>query len=274
MLLQRQENAENFKLVVIQAESLFFSRVERFLCAGGVDSTTDILRSTSTSCTARGDWFDAYLLDDWAIVHPENGNELLIRAETGDPQAIDELLRIHRNSILRMVKVRLHPKVRSRVDESDVVQEVLLDAAQRVQEFFTECSMPFSNWLRYIAELKIQQCHRFHLDALKRSAKNEFQFVDENDSMSGVMACQIVAAGTEPGGAAERNEMMQQVTQVLDELNPIDREIICMRHFEHMENADVATVLNIDPSASSSRYLRALARLKTGLDKIPGMLID
>lgn len=207
-------------------------------------------------------------------MHPENGNELLIRAEAGEPKAIDELLRLHRNSILRMVSVRLHPRVRSRVDESDIVQEVLLDAAQRVQEFFTECSMPFSNWLRYIAELKIKQCHRFHLDTHKRSAKNEHQFGDENDSMSGIMASQIVAAGTEPGGVAERNELMQKVTQVLDELNPIDREIICMRHFEHMENADVATVLNLDPSTSSSRYLRALARLKTGLDEIPGILTD
>lgn len=247
---------------------------QRFRGASGARLATGILRPEPTYPAKCRDWFETHLLDDWAIVHPENGRELLIRAEAGERQAIDELLRIHRDNITRMVRVRLHPKVRSRVDESDIVQEVFLDAGERVHEFFTECSLPFPNWLRYIAELKIKQCHRFHLDAQKRSAKNELRFVDENDSLSGIMACQIVSAGTQPGEAAERNEMMQRVTQVLDELNPVDREIICMRHFEQMENADVATALNIDPSTSSSRYLRALARLKVGLDKIPGVLID
>ena len=65
--------------------------------------------------------------------------------------------------------------------------------------------------------------------------------------------------------AVQRRELRSAVTRVLESLSPIDREILVMRHFEQMPNADVAVELGIEPDAASKRYLRALARLSDSI---------
>ncbi len=57
-------------------------------------------------------------------------------------------------------------------------------------------------------------------------------------------------------------------------MDPIDRKILALRHFEQLTNAEVAQTLEMNESSCSSRYLRALKRLKDELSRFPGLLGD
>jgi RNA polymerase sigma-70 factor (ECF subfamily) len=69
-----------------------------------------------------------------------------------------------------------------------------------------------------------------------------------------------------------RAEVQLQVQQALNQMDPIDREVIALRHFEELSNTEAAQVLGITPQAASNRHLRALARLQAILKDIPGLL--
>ena len=55
-------------------------------------------------------------------------------------------------------------------------------------------------------------------------------------------------------------------------MEALDREILALRHFEQLTNAEVAATLEMHESMASSRYLRALKRLKDELSQYPGFL--
>jgi RNA polymerase sigma-70 factor (ECF subfamily) len=74
---------------------------------------------------------------------------------------------------------------------------------------------------------------------------------------------------TSPSQAAIRHELQARLHAALDEMNPLDREILALRHFEELSNNEVARVLEITPEAASKRYLRALRRLREILDEPP-----
>jgi RNA polymerase sigma-70 factor (ECF subfamily) len=53
-------------------------------------------------------------------------------------------------------------------------------------------------------------------------------------------------------------------------MDDVDREVIALRHFEELTNLETANVLEIQPSAASKRYLRAMKRLSQTMAKIQG----
>ena len=167
-----------------------------------------------------------------------------------------------------MVRVRLHPLVRPRVDESDILQNAFLDASRRIEDYFETSSLPFYLWLRHLTDQQIRQCHRHHLDIQKRSVRQDRRLDVGDASLSFCMASYIVSQDTSPPDAAAREELRESVHRVLDQLNEVDREILCMRHLEQMSNAEVATALNIPSTNASTRHLRALVKLQKGLAKL------
>src|SRR6516164_10877688 len=99
--------------------------------------------------------------------------ELLQQAKQGDAQAVDALLARHREPVRRMIDLRLDPAIAQRVDASDVVQEVLLEASRRLQDYLRDPVMPFHLWLRHIARDHIIDAHRRHRQAQKRGVDRE-----------------------------------------------------------------------------------------------------
>jgi RNA polymerase sigma-70 factor (ECF subfamily) len=76
---------------------------------------------------------------------------------------------------------------------------------------------------------------------------------------------------TSASRAAIRAEHKLIVQEALNGMDPIDREVLTLRHFEHLGNDETALVLGLSKSAASNRYVRALRRLKEILSSIPGM---
>ena len=85
------------------------------------------------------------------------------------------------------------------------------------------------------------------------------------------LAAQLVGRLTTPTQALQRAELQVQVQEALNSLDHVDREVLVLRHFEHLSNAEAAQVLGISKSAASKRFIVALKRLKAHLCNVPGL---
>jgi RNA polymerase sigma-70 factor (ECF subfamily) len=190
--------------------------------------------------------------------------ELMDRARQGDPQAQEELLGQHRDALRRMIALRLDPAIAARLDASDVVQDVLLEASRRLEDYLRKPVMPFPLWLRHLAKDHIIDAHRRHRLAQRRGVDREQPVVPAAlaGQSSIELAAQFIDPEKTPASAAMQHELEQRLYRAISALEENDREMILMRHFEQMSNQEVAGALNLTEAAASMRYLRALRRLK------------
>lgn len=191
----------------------------------------------------------------------------LRRAKTGDPAAVDDLLAAHREALRRAVALRLDPALARRVDASDIVQDVLLEANRRLQDYLREPTMPFHVWLRQLAKDRMIDAHRFHRQAQRRSLDREQSTGPPawaNESSVQLLA-QLLDPERTPASQAVQQELERKLTNAVAALGDDDREVIWMRHYEQLGNRQVAESLGLSEAAASMRYLRALRRLRAEL---------
>jgi RNA polymerase sigma-70 factor (ECF subfamily) len=197
--------------------------------------------------------------------------ELLARARQGDPPAVNELLDRHREALRRMIDLRMDRVVQRRVDASDIVQDVLVEANRRLDEYLHSKSpaMPFHLWLRHIAHDRLIDAHRRHRQAARRSIDREQSLAAARylDQSTLDLAAQIADRELTPAAAATWAELQRRFQAALDTLDEQDQEVILMRHFEHLTNSEVAQSLNLSEAAAGMRYLRAMRRLRANLDE-------
>jgi RNA polymerase sigma-70 factor (ECF subfamily) len=187
---------------------------------------------------------------------------LLKLVSGGEADAVNQLMERHRPALRRMIEMRLDRQIRARVDASDVVQDVLIEAAQRMRAYLEKPDIPFHLWLRQMAQDRIIDLHRRH-HAQRRSVDMEQSMAAAFPDQSSLdLMAQIQDSELTPAAAALRSEMERRFHQALTELDDDDREIILMRHAEHLGNGEVAQALNLTPAAAGMRYLRAIRRLK------------
>ncbi len=201
---------------------------------------------------------------------------LLAGAANGDEAALTELFSRYRKRLKQMVRLRLNRLLQGRVDDSDILQETYLEAARRLPDYLEDEPLPFFLWLRHIAGEKIIDVHRRHLGAKMRNAGQEISLHrgPMPAASSASLAAQLTGRLTSPSLAAIKAETRLRVQEVLNGMDPLDREILTLRHFEQLSNVEVARTLEMNESTTSSRYLRALKRLKDELSQFPGLLGD
>ncbi len=190
--------------------------------------------------------------------------DLLLKAGDGDEDAINYLMERHRDALRRLVQMRLDRKIRQRVDVSDIVQDVLVEANRRLRSYIADGKMPFHLWLRHIARDRIIDAHRRHRGSAKRSVDREMTMAipSGQDQSSIQLAAQLGDEGITPAAAALQKEMAQHVEAAMADLEDTDCEIIIMRHYEQLTNQEVAQALGLTEPAASMRYLRAIRRLR------------
>ncbi|MBK8976268.1 MAG: sigma-70 family RNA polymerase sigma factor [Planctomycetes bacterium] len=195
---------------------------------------------------------------------PLEDPELLRRLATGDRDALAELFALHRERLRRMIRYRLHPRLDRRVDVDDVLQEAWLDAVRRIDSYRDQIDPSGFLWLRLVVGQTMIDLFRKHIGAQMRDANLEVPLSPAAGPQmsSGAVSAWLSASITSPSGAAQRLELAELLRRRLDDLDPIDREVLVLRHLEELGNTEVAQILGIQPSAASNRYVRALARLK------------
>jgi RNA polymerase sigma-70 factor (ECF subfamily) len=199
-------------------------------------------------------------------------DDLLRRAQAGDRQALAALFTHYRERLRQMVRLRLDRRLQGRLDPSDVLQEAYLDLARRLPEYAANPSLPFFLWLRGVTGQRLIDLHRQHLGAKMRDAAQEVSLyrgaLPQASSVS--LAAQLLGRLTSASRAAIRAETQIRVQEALNSMDPLDREVLTLRHFEMLNNEETAQVLGIKKSAASNRYVRALKRLKDILSALPG----
>jgi RNA polymerase sigma-70 factor (ECF subfamily) len=213
------------------------------------------------------------------IIMADNSSEtdrLLQQAAEGDQESWAALLTRHADRLRRMVAFRLDQRIQGRVDPSDVIQESYLEAWKHLADYLRDPSLPFFLWLRGIAGNKLRELHRHHLGTQMRDAGREVSLYRGTmpETTSAALAAQLLGHMTGPSEAAVRAEVKVRLQEALNSMDPLDREVLALRHFEQLSPAEAAQVLGIKEKAAGMRYLRALKRLKEILTALPGGLVE
>ena len=197
----------------------------------------------------------------------EKTQQLLDGAQSGDADAVNRLMERHRDSVRRLVQMRLDQKIQRRIDVSDVVQDVMIEVNRRLQKYLENPVMSFHLWIRQIAKDRIIDAHRRHRVSAKRSVDREQAVVAPAGMHHSTMdlCMQISDQELTPAAAATQQEMAKLVEGAIADLGEQDAEIIVMRHYEQLSNQEVAEVLQLSEPAASMRYLRAIRKLKQTL---------
>ncbi|MGF1581140.1 MAG: sigma-70 family RNA polymerase sigma factor [Gemmataceae bacterium] len=205
----------------------------------------------------------------------DDSEEALVeRLRAGEEAVLAELFSLHRDRLWRMLNFRMDRRLAGRVDAEDILQEAYLSASGRIEHYRKEESMSFFVWLRLIVNQTLIDVHRRHIGAEMRDANREVSLHHKGNAQSTSMslAAKLLGNITSPSQAAVREETSAQLERAIASMDTIDQEVLALRHFEDLTNSEVAEVLGIAQTAASNRYVRALARLKDILAKIPGFL--
>src|SRR5205085_101392 len=119
---------------------------------------------------------------------------------------------------------------------------------------------------------KMMELHRHHLGAQMRDAGREISLYRGSlpEASSVALAAQLLGHDTRPSEAAVRAERKIRLQEALNSMDPLDREVLALRHFEQLNNAETAQALGLQESAANKRYIRALKKLKDILTSLPG----
>ena len=193
---------------------------------------------------------------------------LLDRVRRGDGDAVNCLLERHRETIKRMIDRRMDRGVQRRVDASDIVQDVMIEANRRLGDYLANPTMPFQLWLRHMARDRLIDAHRRHRVAASRSVDREVPLVvpDSGDQSQADLGGQIADRELTHAAAATWHELERRFAAAVDLLDEGDRQNVLLRHFEHLSTAEAADVLGLSKPAAGMRYLRAMRRLRVLLD--------
>lgn len=194
------------------------------------------------------------------------------RLQAGNHAALAELFAEHRGRLRRMVELRLDARLRTRLDASDVLQEAFLDVSRDLDAYLADPKLPPLLWLRLHVGRRLTTLHRQHLGTRMRDAGQEISLYRgaSPEASSAALASMLLGRQTSPSQAAQRAERLLRVQKSLNQLDPIDREVLALRHFEQLGRAETAQVLGITQEAAAKRYFRALKRLKEVLATLPG----
>ncbi|MFO0952620.1 MAG: sigma-70 family RNA polymerase sigma factor [Isosphaeraceae bacterium] len=203
---------------------------------------------------------------------PTGAHDPAAQLRGGGRAALAALFDRHRERLRRMVELRIDARLRARIDASDVLQEAFLDLARDLDAYLADPALPPWLWFRVHVGRRLTDLHRKHLGARMRDAGMEVSLYREPlpEASSAALASMLLGRLTSPTQAAQRAERLLRVQEALNSLDPVDREVLALRHFEQLDRAETAEALGISPEAAAKRYFRALKRLKDVLATMPG----
>jgi RNA polymerase sigma-70 factor (ECF subfamily) len=173
---------------------------------------------------------------------PAHSLVLLERAQSGDKQALDELIRRYEPRVRRIVRARLPAAVAAKTDAADLVQITLLAALPQLSGFRPQGAASLLNWLATIATSRIRdEWDRFA--AGKRDAGREYS-IEAMDSGSSSYGWQPAARERTPSMELFRKELEEMFDAAVHELPDDQREVVILRDYCGYDWADIADQLS------------------------------
>jgi RNA polymerase sigma-70 factor (ECF subfamily) len=197
--------------------------------------------------------------------------DLLQRHRAGDPRALDELLARHQPRLRHMVELRLDRRLHAQLRAADVAREACRAAGARLQEYLADPRLPLFLWLRLVVGQHLMELHRRHLGAVAGGGLEVSLYRGALPrASSAALAARLLGKQTATTQALARAERLLRLQEAINTLDPVDREVVSLRHFEELTLAEAAQVLGLPEPAAAKRYVRALKRLKDILAALPG----
>jgi RNA polymerase sigma-70 factor (ECF subfamily) len=187
---------------------------------------------------------------------------LLDAVRGGDARALENLLGQYRPELRDFIERHFDPRLRARVDPSDVVQETQMEVVRRIEDFLVSQPMPFRLWLRKKAMERLLNLRRDHLTRARRSVAREEALPDRSSLL---LARPLLARGPSPSQQVQDRELVERVSRATAQLSAADREILLLRHGEDLPFDEIGCLLGIEPAAARKRFGRALIRLQNVL---------
>lgn len=218
--------------------------------------------------------------DSSTTIHSDSRIELELfqQAQLGNREAIAALAQRYRGRLKLLISSRLDARVAQRVDDSDIVQEILLRLVQdESRNNKDQRDDPTSNsmesdekdhspylWFRKLAIWTLGDIQRKHLGVQQRDPRREISLHEGTmySASSVDIARILIGSNTRPLDAMVQLERGKALEKALDELDAMDREILMLRHGEQLSRVEAAKILNISVSAAAKRYTRALTRVR------------
>ncbi len=200
---------------------------------------------------------------------------LINEAKIGDKDALNRLFARYQNRVLRIVRLRLDPGLRERLNmqSMDIVQEVFIAALQKLNEFQPTSKGAFLHWLSKIVENYIRDQIDYFSAQKKYSPLKELS-LDESlktDSGSEVKVNEIIPSkDTSPSQYASRKEIKSALDSLLLRLEDADREVIIQHRLEELTFKEIAQLYNKTEDAVRKQYHRAFEKLISLAEEAPG----
>jgi len=226
------------------------------------------------------------------MAHAENETQALLRlVSLGNEAAAARLLNIHRKRLKKMVNCRIDQDVAARHDPSDVVQETILAAANKLPEYLKKQDVPFYAWLRRMAWLRLAELHRQHADKGRdENPKADFRHGSLTPKCLSEMVRRFgpnAAAGSAGGNSADvqrkdgssasasgssksshlARKTKAHVQGALLKLEPATRELLLLYYVEQLTVPEIAAVLELEAPQVKLRHVRAIRKMRTLLDR-------
>lgn len=194
---------------------------------------------------------------------------LVARAQTGDEDALRELLLMHQDSLLQYVRAKLGERLQAFLCPEDVVQEALIHASRDLSKCEAREKSAFAAWLRGIANHRLQDSVK-HIMRKKRGG--DLHRVEggasPNASRSNVHVVDALSAQvSSPSRALARDEMGAALRVAVACLQEDQRNAIIMHYVDGMPVAEVAEKLARTPAAVRGLLHRGLEVMRRGLDQ-------
>jgi RNA polymerase sigma-70 factor (ECF subfamily) len=172
----------------------------------------------------------------------------------------------YRDYLRLLARLHLDPRLKGKLDPSDVVQQTLLRAYQGLSELRGRESGAVAAWLRKILANRLADAVR-DFGRAKRDVALERSVEASLAASSARLEAWLAADQSSPSEQAERNEQLLKLAEALSRLPDLQREAVILKHCHGWTLAAIAQHLGRTPAAIASLLRRGLAELRGFLDK-------
>ena len=192
---------------------------------------------------------------------------LVTLAKDGDQSALDRLCKIYNERVLRIIRMRMGPELRTKLQSMDLVQDAFISALRSLENFTYKNEGDFLRWISKIAENRLRDnLDKLHAD--KRDIRKEIPLNNRSATQDTIAGISAPIDITTPSLIMSKREDLNKLERAMDKLKPEYREVITLTKIEGLSYKEAADKLGKGPDAVRMLLSRAITALSQSFEKI------